>query len=106
PDSQAQARVQLATVIQAVISQALLPTTTGRKQVAAFEIMLGTPAIKSVIREGKTPQIYSLIQTGSKFGMVSLDQSLKDLYLKNAVSLEDALAKSSNPSELEQSIGR
>ena len=106
PDSQAQARVQLATVIQAVISQALLPTTGSRKQVAAFEIMLGTPAIKSVIREGKTPQIYSLIQTGSKFGMVSLDQSLKDLYLKNLVTLEDALAKSSNPVELEQSIGR
>jgi twitching motility protein PilT len=106
PDSQAQARVQLATVIQAVVSQALLPTTGSRKQVAAFEIMLGTPAIKSVIREGKTPQIYSLIQTGSKFGMVSLDQSLKDLFLKNLVTLEDALAKSSNPVELEQSIGR
>ncbi|MDI6738895.1 MAG: type IV pilus twitching motility protein PilT [Candidatus Edwardsbacteria bacterium] len=106
PDSQAQARVQLATVLQAVVSQALLPTVSNRKQVAAFEIMLATPAIKSVIREGKTPQIYSLIQTGSKFGMVSLDQSLKELFLKNLVTLEDALAKSSNPVDLEQSIGR
>jgi len=106
PDAQAQARVQLATVIQAVVSQALLPTVGNRKLVAAFEIMLGTPAIKSVIREGKTPQIYSLIQTGSKFGMVSLDQSLKELYLKNLVTLEDALSKSSNPVELEQAIGR
>jgi twitching motility protein PilT len=106
PEGQAQARVQLATVLQAVISQALLPSIKQKKLVAAFEIMLCTPAVRSVIREGKTPQIYSLIQTGSKFGMQSLDQSLKDLYMKGLVNLEDALAKSSNPQELEQIIAR
>ena len=106
PEGQAQARVQLATVLQAVISQALLPAVKDKKLVCAFEIMVCTSAVRSVIRDGKTPQIYSLIQTGSKFGMQSLDQCLRDLYLKGLVSLEDALAKSSNPQELEQSIGK
>jgi twitching motility protein PilT len=106
PESQVQARVQLATVLQAVISQALLPALDRRRLVGAFEIMLGTPAVRSVIRDGKTPQIYSLIQTGSKFGMVSLDQALRELVLSKQVTLEDALAKSSNPAELEASIGR
>ena len=106
PESQAQARVQLGTVLQAVVSQALLPSIKHKKLVAAFEIMLCTPAVRSVIRDGKTPQIYSLIQTGAKFGMQSLDQALRDLYIKGLVNLEDALAKSSNPQELEQAIAR
>jgi twitching motility protein PilT len=106
PEGQAQARVQLGTVLQAVISQALLPSIKQKKLVAAFEIMLCTPAVRSVIRDGKTPQIYSLIQTGAKFGMQSLDQALRDLYIKGLVNLEDALAKSSNPQELEQAITR
>jgi len=106
PEAQAQARVQLATVLQAVISQALLPALGKSKLAGAFEIMLCTPAVRSVIRDGKTPQIYSLIQTGAKYGMQSLDQALKDLVRSGTVTLDDALAKSSNPQELEQSIGR
>lgn len=106
PEAQSQARVQLATVLQAVISQALLPVVGNNKLTGAYEIMLCTPAVRSVIRDGKTPQIYSLIQTGSKFGMQSLDQSLKDLVKNGTVTLDDALAKSSNPQELEQAIGK
>ncbi|MEW6687045.1 MAG: type IV pilus twitching motility protein PilT [Candidatus Edwardsbacteria bacterium] len=106
PEGQAQARLQLSSTLQAVISQALLPALDGKRLVAAFEIMVCTSAMRSVIREGKTPQIYSLIQAGAKYGMQNLDQSLKEIYLRGLVSYEDALAKSSNPQEFEQSVMR
>lgn len=104
PEEQAQVRLQLSTALQGVVSQTLLRRTDGPGLVAAFEIMVCTPAIKSLIREGKTPQIYSLIQTGSRFGMLTLDQSLKELLFKGIVSAEDALARSANPQEFEGAI--
>jgi len=104
PEEQSQVRLQLSTVLQGVVSQTLLRRTDSPGLVAAFEIMTCTPAIKSLIREGKTPQIYSLIQTGSRYGMQTLDQSLKDLLFKGVVSAEDALARSANPQEFEGAI--
>jgi twitching motility protein PilT len=104
PEEQAQVRLQLSTALQGVVSQTLLRRTDGPGLVAAFEIMTCTPAIKSLIREGKSPQIYSLIQTGSRYGMQTLDQSLKDLLSKGIVSAEDALARSANPQEFEGAI--
>ena len=104
PEEQTQVRLQLSTVLQGVVSQTLLRRTDGPGLVAAFEIMTCTPAIKSLIREGKTPQIYSLIQTGSRYGMQTLDQSLKELLFKGIVSAEDALARSANPQEFEGAI--
>ena len=104
PEEQSQVRLQLSTVLQGVVSQTLLRRTDSPGLVAAFEIMTCTPAIKSLIREGKTPQIYSLIQTGSRYGMQTLDQSLKDLLFKGIVSAEDALARSANPQEFEGTI--
>ena len=104
PEEQTQVRLQLSTVLQGVVSQTLLRRTDGPGLVAAFEIMTCTPAIKSLIREGKTPQIYSLIQTGSRYGMQTLDQSLKELLFKGIVSAEDALARSANPQEFEGTI--
>ncbi len=101
PEEQAQVRVQLSTALQGVISQTLLRRTDSPGLIAGFEIMTCTPAIKSLIREGKTPQIYSLIQTGSRYGMLTLDQSLKELMFKGIVSAEDALARSANPQEFE-----
>jgi len=104
PEEQTQVRLQLSTVLQGVVSQTLLRRTDGPGLVAAFEIMTCTGAIKSLIREGKTPQIYSLIQTGSRYGMQTLDQSLKELLFKGIVSAEDALARSANPQEFEGAI--
>ncbi len=98
PEQQEQVRAQLAITLQGVISQTLLPRKTGGR-VAAFEIMVATPAIRSLIREGKTHQMYSIIQTGGSYGMISLDQYLRDLVVNGVIEAENALAKSSNPAE-------
>jgi len=74
-----------------VISQTLLKKTGGGR-VAAHEIMIGTPAIRNLIRENKVAQMYSAIQTGAQFGMQTLDQNLQDLVKRNVVSRNDARA--------------
>ncbi len=79
-NQQAQIRVQLSMVLEAVISQQLLPTADNRGRVAAFEVMITNPAIKNLIREGKTHQIPSMIQTNKKLGMTTMDDALYDLY--------------------------
>lgn len=94
---QQQVRVQLASTLKAVISQVLLPRKDIPGRVAAREIMIVTPAIANLIREGKTHQIYTAIETGAKYGMISLDKSLIELVRKGWVSLEDAVAKAQNP---------
>jgi len=91
PHQQQQIRVQLATVMEAIISQQLVPTADGKKRVAAQEIMIGNPAVKNLIREGKAYQIQNLIQTGSKLGMCSMDSSLGQLYRQMHISKEAAL---------------
>ncbi len=106
PEQQHQVRLQLSNTLRAVISQTLLPLATGKGRIAAFEILIGTPAVKNAIREGKVDQIYNLIQSGGRHGMRLLDQSLKDLYLRGLVNYEDALSKASNPSDFEASIAR
>ena len=82
PHQQQQIRVQLATVLEAVISQQLVPLERKKGRVAAFEVMHGTVAIKNLIREGKTHQITGIIQTSKKNGMVTMDDALLELYLK------------------------
>jgi len=99
PDAQQQIRMQLSTVLQAVISQTLLIRKDGQGRCAAFEVMVCTSAIRTLIREGKTHQIATDIQTGQQFGMQTLDSSLLDLIRKNLISYEDALAKSSNAND-------
>ena len=91
PHQQQQIRVQLANVLEAVISQQLIPTADGRGRVAAFEVMHGTAAIKNLIREGKTHQIASVIQTSRKLGMQTMDDALFDLFLKHKISSEKAI---------------
>ncbi|PIQ85538.1 MAG: type IV pili twitching motility protein PilT [Candidatus Omnitrophica bacterium CG11_big_fil_rev_8_21_14_0_20_45_26] len=88
---QAQIRVQLSVTLIAVVSQALIPRIDQDGRVAAFEIMIQTPAISNLIRENKTFQIFSEIQTGHKFGMRTLDSHLIDLYAKGIISYESAL---------------
>jgi twitching motility protein PilT len=86
---QDQIRTQLSVSILAVISQQLLPHLSGRGRIAAFEIMIATAAIQNLIREKKTYRITSFIQTGTKHGMKTMDQSLLDHYQKQALSYED-----------------
>jgi twitching motility protein PilT len=97
PDQQAQIRTQLSTTLQAVISQTLLPTTDGQGRIAAHEVMVATPAIRTLIRDGKTHQLYLDLQTGAEHGMQTLDGSLLNLLREGKIDYEHAFAKSSQP---------
>lgn len=90
-------RAMLSESLQAVISQSLLKTKDGSGRVAAHEIMLGTPAIRNLIREAKVAQMYSAIQTGSGLGMQTLDQNLTDLVRRNVISSATARAAAKIP---------
>lgn len=93
PHQQQQVRIQLSTVLQGIISQQLVQTVDG-KRTAALEIMVNTPAIQNLIREGKSHQIESSIQTGSKYGMKTMDMALADLYRQGIITNETALGSS------------
>jgi twitching motility protein PilT len=82
--------------LRAVISQTLCKTKDGGGRVAAHEVMIGTPAIRNLIREAKVAQMYSAIQTGQGFGMQTLDQNLQDLVKRNIVTVEEARGKAAN----------
>jgi twitching motility protein PilT len=82
--------------LRAVISQTLLKTRDGQGRVAAHEIMIGTPAIRNLIREGKVAQMYSAIQTGQTFGMQTLDQNLQSLVQRGIVAPAEARGKAVN----------
>lgn len=92
-------RSMLSESLQGVISQALLKKPKGGR-VAAYEIMVGTPAIRNLIREDKVAQMYSSIQTGAAYGMKTLDQSLLELVQKGLISRETARSKAKNPSAI------
>jgi twitching motility protein PilT len=89
-------RAMLSESLRAVISQTLLKTKDGSGRVAAHEIMIGTPAIRNLIRENKIAQMYSAIQTGQSFGMQTLDQNLLELVKRNIVSVTEARNKAAN----------
>ena len=89
-------RAMLSESLRAVISQTLLKTKDGNGRVAAHEIMIGTPAIRNLIRENKVAQMYSAIQTGQNFGMQTLDQNLLELVRRNVVSNAEARARATN----------
>ena len=89
-------RAMLSESLRAVISQTLCKTMDGAGRVAAHEIMVGTPAIRNLIREAKVAQMYSAIQTGQQFGMQTLDQNLQDLIKKKIISPAEARAKAAN----------
>ncbi|HZH99390.1 MAG TPA: type IV pilus twitching motility protein PilT [Fimbriimonadaceae bacterium] len=102
PEQQAQIRTQLSVTLQAVISQTLLPTVDGSGRIAAFEVMVATPAIRTLIREGKTHQLYLDIQTGAEHGMQTLDGHLLQLVKNKVIDYEHALAKCSNASDFQR----
>jgi twitching motility protein PilT len=95
----AMVRSMLSESLQAVVSQALLKKVGGGR-VAAHEIMIGTPAIRNLIREDKIAQMYSAIQTGAQVGMQTLDQCLKTLIQKGVVNREEAKLKAKMPETL------
>jgi len=99
-DRQEQVRTQLSVGLVAVISQLLLPRADKTGRVAAFEVMISTPAIRARIRDNKTFQITSDIQTGAKFGMTTLDAHLLELYLKGWIHYDDVITKSQDPDTL------
>lgn len=102
PDEQSQIRTQLSVTIQAVVSQTLLPTRDGNGRVAAHEVMVATPSIRTLIRDGKTHQLYLDLQTGGDLGMQTLDGSLLNLLRAKKIDYEHALAKCSNPLEFQK----
>ncbi len=89
-------RAMLSESLRAVISQTLLKTKDGSGRIAAHEIMIGTPAIRNLIRENKIAQMYSAIQTGAQLGMQTLDQNLQDMVRRNLVSASEARGKAQN----------
>lgn len=109
PEQQQQIRVQLSGSLVAVLSQTLVPKANPKPgefgRIMAQEIMVITPAIANMIREGKTPQIYGAIQTGGKLAMQTLEKVLADLYKSGTISFEAAMSKTSRPDELQRLIG-
>jgi twitching motility protein PilT len=104
PEHQLQIRMQLAQVLEAVLSQTLLPRVIGKGRIAAFEILIATPAVRNLIRTSKTHELPSAIQLGSNEGMQTLNQALALLVTNNKVAIEEALRKSSNPEQLRKLI--
>jgi twitching motility protein PilT len=102
PHQQPHVVSQLSLVLEGVLSQQLLPRVDGRGRVMALEIMVTTPAIRNLIREGKIHQIYSVIQVGQKFGMRTMNQSLVELILNGLITQEEALTRTTLPDELQQ----
>ena len=97
-------RIQLSTVLQAVISQLLLPRADKPGRIAAYEIMINTPAIAALIRDNKTFRIQSDIQTGAKYGMVTLDGFLMEKYQQGIISREEVINKSQDPQTIIQKL--
>jgi len=104
PGQQEQIRVQLSNNLVAIISQQLLPRAGSGGRVPANEIMIASSAIRNLIREAKTHQITSMIQTSGNAGMITMDQCLRDLYLKGFITLEDGMSRCQNPDELRKMI--
>jgi twitching motility protein PilT len=100
PEQQHQVRVQLSVALQGIVTQQLLPTADGRARVAAAEVLVPTPAVRNLIREGKTHQIYSAVQTGGGSGMQTMDAALAELVRQSKITRTLAEQRASNPEEL------
>ena len=105
PHQQQQVRVQLATTLQGVVTQQLVPTVDGEGRVVACEIMVATPAIRNLIREGKVHQVYSAMQAGGRYGMQTMDMSLASHVKAGRVTQQMAYERCHDPEELERLIG-
>ncbi|MCU4184833.1 PilT/PilU family type 4a pilus ATPase [Acidiferrimicrobium sp. IK] len=102
---QQQIRVQLASALQGVVTQQLIPVARGGGRAVATEVLVVTPAIRNLIREGKVHQIYSSMQAGGQYGMQTMDQSLAQLVRDGVVSLSAALERCANPADIHRLVG-
>jgi|tagenome__1003787_1003787.scaffolds.fasta_scaffold20907105_2 twitching motility protein PilT len=105
PAQQHQVRTQLSIAIQGVVTQQLIPTADGLSRVCATEVMVPTPAVRNLIREGKTHQLYSALQTGGSHGMQTMDASLVELVRAGKLTQKQAESRSSTPDELRRLLG-
>jgi twitching motility protein PilT len=105
PAQQHQVRVQLSIALQGIVTQQLLPTPDGKGRACACEVLVPTPGVRNLIREGKTHQIYSALQTGAAHGMQTMDAALVDLVRRGRISQQLAERRSSTPDELKRLMG-
>ena len=105
PHQQQQTRVQLSTTLQGVITQQLVPTTDGQGRVVAAEVMVATPGIRNLVREGKVHQIYSAMQAGGRYGMQTMDMSLASHVKAGRINQQMAFERCHDPEELQRLIG-
>ena len=103
---QEQVRVQIASTLQGIVTQTLLPTADGQGRVAALEVLLPDDAVRNLIRTGKVEQIYSVMQTSTSRGMLTMEQSLSELVIKGVISADVALMRSSRPDQLKGLLQR
>lgn len=106
PSQQEQVRLMLSNSLEAVMCQQLLPRAGMPGRICAMEIMIATPAIRNLIREAKTHQIASIIQTSGGIGMMTMDQCLRDYYLKGLITYDDAITRAMNPEDLKNMIAQ
>src|SRR5690348_1386308 len=104
PAQQGQIRAQLSVGLQGIVTQQLLPTADGAGRCVAAEVLVPTPAVRSLIREGKTHQIYSLIQTGASHGMQTMDSSLATLVRENKITMAIAETRATEPAEMRKLV--
>jgi len=105
-DQQKQIYTQLAFVLEGVVTQQLIPRAKGGGRAMVAEVLVCTPGVKAVVREGKTHQIYSLMQAGQKYGMQTMNQALMLAVQDRQISVEEALTRSSNAAELEEMLNK
>jgi len=105
-EQQAQVRMQLANTLQGIVTQTLLPTADGKGRVAALEILFLDDAIRNLIRQGKVEQVYSYMQTGTRRGMQTMEQSLTDLVQQRLITVAEAVGRSSRPDALMSALDR
>jgi twitching motility protein PilT len=103
-NQQGQIRTQLSVGLQGIVTQQLLPTADGAGRCVAAEVLVPTPAVRNLIREGKTHQIYSLIQTGGQHGMQTMDSSLATLVRENKITMAVAETRATEPSEMRKLV--
>jgi twitching motility protein PilT len=99
-EQQEQIRIQIASSLQGVVTQALIPTADGMGRVPALEVLLPDDAVRNLIRQGKVEQVYSVMQTNTSRGMQTMEQSLADLIQRGVITFEAGLARSSRPAQL------
>jgi twitching motility protein PilT len=104
-EQQGQVRTQLATTLQGIVSQQLVPTADGTRRVVAAEVLVATPAIRNLIRDGKIHQVYPMLQSGRKFGMNAMDEHLGTLVREGTITMEAAELRARDLNELHRSAG-